>query len=299
MKYVLFSAVACFILSAFVFAQSDSSPSGTSAPVKWERYRDSDRGISVMLPKIPTAIVTVGGCSELNTSTYHAYANGAVYTMTIASKGRIASPFCRDVIRFSRDLLLSRIAKLYGKDPTSAEVIAAAEDGRKTDFQGDTVDIFVVPDMERNRWVEMSVNYRKGERPDEKQFVDSLELKSDQGIRIGSGAEATVGDIEPGPDTPAAGSSNTPADDPVIVVAKPKANYTDQARRNREQGVVTVRVTLLKNGSVGNIQAVRELKHGLTEQAIAAAKRIVFLPKRTNGTPVTVVKLIEYSFNIY
>jgi len=38
---------------------------------------------------------------------------------------------------------------------------------------------------------------------------------------------------------------------------------------------------------------------GLSEQAIAAAKKIVFLPKRVNGVNINVAKMIEYSFHIY
>jgi hypothetical protein len=44
---------------------------------------------------------------------------------------------------------------------------------------------------------------------------------------------------------------------------------------------------------------VTELKYGLTEQAINAARRLVFLPKRVNETPVNSVVTIEYTFSIY
>ncbi|MEP6705334.1 MAG: energy transducer TonB [Acidobacteriota bacterium] len=65
------------------------------------------------------------------------------------------------------------------------------------------------------------------------------------------------------------------------------------------EGPVRLKITLLKNGGVGSVVAVTTLSHGLTENAIAAANRILFLPKRVNGTPVSVVVTREYTFTIY
>jgi hypothetical protein len=50
---------------------------------------------------------------------------------------------------------------------------------------------------------------------------------------------------------------------------------------------------------VGSITPVTTLKYGLTEQAIVAAKKLVFLPKRINGVPVSVTTMFEYNFRIY
>ena len=74
--------------------------------------------------------------------------------------------------------------------------------------------------------------------------------------------------------------------------------YTEPARRNGVQGTVTLKVPLLANGSVGPITVVNGLPDGLTEMAIDAAKRIVFLPKRVDGKPVSVVIKLEYGFRI-
>jgi TonB family protein len=75
--------------------------------------------------------------------------------------------------------------------------------------------------------------------------------------------------------------------------------YTDEARENNVQGAVRLKITLLASGQVGNITPVTELPDGLTEQAIAAAKRIRFEPKTVNGVPVSVVINREYTFTIY
>ena len=86
---------------------------------------------------------------------------------------------------------------------------------------------------------------------------------------------------------------------PVKIISKPRPGYTDAARTNGVTGSVVLKVTLLANGSIGSITPVRRLPHGLTEQAIAAARQIRFEPKKVNGTPVSVVMTFDYGFTIY
>ena len=83
------------------------------------------------------------------------------------------------------------------------------------------------------------------------------------------------------------------------IISKPRANYTDTARQNNIQGTVTLRVTFLASGQIGNISTVSGLPCGLTEQAIAAAAKIKFEPMLVNGNPSTVTKQVQYSFTIY
>ncbi|HTH52197.1 MAG TPA: TonB family protein [Pyrinomonadaceae bacterium] len=85
----------------------------------------------------------------------------------------------------------------------------------------------------------------------------------------------------------------------IKILSKPRPGYTDAARQNNIQGTVILRVTFLASGGIGGVSAVKGLPNGLTEQAIAAAKRISFQPATVNGVPQTVTKQIEYSFSIY
>jgi periplasmic protein TonB len=86
---------------------------------------------------------------------------------------------------------------------------------------------------------------------------------------------------------------------PLKVLFKPRAQYTDSARTNNVQGVVRLKITLMANGSVGNITPLNSLPYGLTEQAIAAARQIKFEPRKVNGTPQSSIVTFEYSFTIY
>lgn len=83
------------------------------------------------------------------------------------------------------------------------------------------------------------------------------------------------------------------------LVLKPKANYTEEARRNLVSGTVRVRVTFAATGSVTAISVAESLSHGLTEQAIVAASKMLFVPEKHNGIPVSLIRTVEYNFNLY
>lgn len=114
------------------------------------------------------------------------------------------------------------------------------------------------------------------------------------GLGNGNGNGTGNGDEGGAPPPRAAGVTKG-----IQITSKPRPGYTDAARQNNVQGTVVLRVTFMANGSIGGVSAVKGLPNGLTEQAIAAAKRIAFQPATVNGVPQTVTKQIEYSFSIY
>jgi len=85
----------------------------------------------------------------------------------------------------------------------------------------------------------------------------------------------------------------------LSITSKPRPGYTDSARQANIQGTVILRVTFLGSGQIGSISPVKGLPNGLTEQAIAAARRISFTPQMAGGVPQSVTKQIEYTFSIY
>jgi len=86
---------------------------------------------------------------------------------------------------------------------------------------------------------------------------------------------------------------------PLRILSKPRPGYTDLARFYSIQGTIRLRVTFLAAGQVGTVTATSTLPFGLTHTAIDAAKRIHFEPAYQDGKPVTVTKLLEYSYSIY
>jgi TonB family protein len=95
------------------------------------------------------------------------------------------------------------------------------------------------------------------------------------------------------------GAYRSKAESGPRILSKPRATYTDAARRAETGGSVLLEVTFLANGEIGDITPVNELPHGLTEASIEAARKIKFRPAMSDGQPVTSVKTIEYSFSIY
>jgi TonB family protein len=87
--------------------------------------------------------------------------------------------------------------------------------------------------------------------------------------------------------------------DSLRIILKPKAFYTDEARNASATGSVKLKVAFLASGRIGEISVISGMPYGLTDEAIAAAKRIEFEPKKANGVPVSVTRVIQYSFSIY
>ncbi len=110
------------------------------------------------------------------------------------------------------------------------------------------------------------------------------------GNGTGSG---TSGDAPPPPPKHVGVTQN------LSITSKPRPGYTDAARQANVQGTVILRVTFLANGQIGSIAPVKGLPNGLTEQAIAAARRISFEPKKVDGVGQAVTRQIEYTFSIY
>jgi hypothetical protein len=84
-----------------------------------------------------------------------------------------------------------------------------------------------------------------------------------------------------------------------IVLFKPRSMYTDKARQSHEQGIVRLRTAFSASGQISQITVIKDLRYGLTENAIKALKRLRFLPAEKNNIPEVAVKTVEYSFTIY
>jgi TonB family protein len=78
-----------------------------------------------------------------------------------------------------------------------------------------------------------------------------------------------------------------------------KAKYTQEAKDNNVEGTVVLSAVFGSDGQIGDIKAVKELPHGLTENAITAAKKIRFEPAVKDGQPVSVRGMLEFNFNLY
>lgn len=97
----------------------------------------------------------------------------------------------------------------------------------------------------------------------------------------GKGPGEGGGPSGPGGD-PYGGSRDTIA--AVAVKARilnaPRPTYTEEARRNRTEGAVKVKVLLGADGRIRNASVVSGLPHGLNERALVAVASLAFEPAR-------------------
>ena len=333
MRIVILS-IALTLLVSSGFAQENNV-----APINWEMYSVPSEKVSVAFPKLPTKLASYDGCAERMHDIYRAYADGAAYELTIFTNRKIGPrpKWCKEVRDpYDSDALkerLNEIAVQKQANPPERFRLAGLDAFRFTTANLTRV---LVSDLGANdRWVELEVQHYPDKVPDLERFFGSLRLNAATGRDIHSGSMVTLGDEGvtgvsaipadlPGtPDNSKGGAladkakagsgssgsgsgdaggskpSNSPAGPSYRIVVNERPAYTETARRKGVQGTVTLRIALLANGSVGSVTVLNGLPDGLTEMAIYAARRIVFLPKRVDGKPVSVVIKLEYGFRVY
>jgi TonB family protein len=65
------------------------------------------------------------------------------------------------------------------------------------------------------------------------------------------------------------------------------------------EGTVVLSAVSGVDGQIGDVRVIRGLPHGLTENAIMAAKTIRFEPAVKDGQPVSVRGSVEFTFNLF
>ena len=84
-----------------------------------------------------------------------------------------------------------------------------------------------------------------------------------------------------------------------VFLHRTEPQYTEEARRRNIRGTVILQVELLSDGSVGTVEVLQGLSAGLTENAIDAARKTVFLPAVKNREFVTASIRFEMSFYLF
>lgn len=82
------------------------------------------------------------------------------------------------------------------------------------------------------------------------------------------------------------------------AISKEPPVYTEIARKERTQGVVILRLVIDETGTVAEVEVLKGLPYGLTDQAIAAVKNWTFEPAQHKGKPVSVLYNITINFRL-
>ncbi len=86
---------------------------------------------------------------------------------------------------------------------------------------------------------------------------------------------------------------------PPVLISSVDAEFSDEARRAKYQGVSVVSLIVDAHGNPQRIRVVRKLGMGLDEKAVEAVQQYKFRPSMLGGKPVPVEITIEVNFHIY
>jgi TonB family protein len=85
-----------------------------------------------------------------------------------------------------------------------------------------------------------------------------------------------------------------------VPLFQPEAEFSDEARRAKYQGVCLVGLIVDAQGNPQNVHIVRSLGMGLDEKAMEAVRKYKFKPAMRDGkTPVPVMVDVEVNFRLY
>jgi len=94
-----------------------------------------------------------------------------------------------------------------------------------------------------------------------------------------------------------ASSSGTP-DTEVVILDKPRPDYTDEGRKLKVEGDVLLDVVFLASGQVQVNRVVSGLGHGLDDSAVRAAREIKFRPAKREGESVNYPARLRIEFRL-
>lgn len=293
----MFRQIAILLLICFASLSAFAQTEKYTAPVKWERYKVGNKDISVLFPKLPVLVGSSDACRGEETKQYATYADQTVYGLIITSK--VKTPvFCSQIKgfkEFDEQSFADRLVELKNSSPETKETNFKQDNLTVIKIVAKITTYWLINDFANKRWFELLITDGNEEKAEVKNFIKSLEInKKTQGIEIGNGVDRTLGDENV--KTIESKDGDTSA---IIISLRPQPRYTEAARKASVQGTTTLKVTFLANGGIGSISPEDELPNGLTEQAVLAAQRIVFIPPKRNGISYAVSKRVIYHFTIY
>lgn len=159
----------------------------------------------------------------------------------------------------------------------------------------------------------LTVGSREGETPPMKRFLDSVEFKPDLNNAprpdsvLFSTLRVTEISVEINPNAkasskPAPNKSKPEQKDErrksLVILSKPRPSYIDAARYNNVEGTIVIRATFADDGFMPHITVIKSLPEGLLRQVLFAALRMKFLPVENDGKRESIIRNVEYTFDI-
>jgi TonB family protein len=262
---------------------------GQSGSTSWHTYKVDGEDFSVDLPVTPamsTQSMHVDRSRSRRERTIAAYADGVVYAIyTYEQKG------------MTLDAVIGRFSKAQLSEPVTVNGFTGGKMRFDDDNRTVVIEFFAT---NKNIYVFQAVgSHVVNPIAGMTRFLSSIKF-----------GKSPVGDsIVDGPGGPPASPAGVMDASSILrsaqtttrayVVSKPEPSYTEAARMNQVTGTIVLRVVFSAAGAVENINAMKSLPDGLTENAIAAARQIRFIPAVKDGHFVSVWMQLEYNFNLY
>lgn len=85
----------------------------------------------------------------------------------------------------------------------------------------------------------------------------------------------------------------------AVLIYKVEAEYPEEARRARIEGVVILEAVINKDGTVGEIEILKSAHKSLDEASIKSVKQYRFIPGKINGKPVRSFFTVSITFTLH
>jgi len=86
---------------------------------------------------------------------------------------------------------------------------------------------------------------------------------------------------------------------PLVAKFTPEPDFSEEARKAKYQGTVTLSAIIGPDGRPHNLKVVRSLGMGLDQKALEKVKTWLFEPGKRNGQPVAVAMTLEVDFRLF
>ncbi|HEX6718398.1 MAG TPA: energy transducer TonB [Pyrinomonadaceae bacterium] len=265
---------------------SRSQENGVGPGPQWRRYTVKREEFSVTLPALPwmtrgNVLRKVDGKSLLERQ-LKLYFDGVYYSI---------EAFENVEPRQSLEQFIDEVGLSSDYDPAtkrrlSIDGFAGIEYLASNDISSGMVQ-FLATEQHLYRFVASAPSARAAAV---KEFFSSIKLgKNPEGIEVSEPPATQVQSYT-------AETIYVEVDVKVRIQTKPQPSYTEDALRHQISGTVILKAIFTKTGHVENIRVVSGLPYGLTEEAVAAARKIKFTPAMKDGKPVSMWMQLEYNF---
>lgn len=271
--------------------QLNPGPLVQTTPSQWQRYTVKNEQFSVALPERPTVdktfVFTEFKDERLETSLARFY-DGVLYVIVVfenRSPKQSLDSFIKDRAR-SGHPYNTKSAKKLTLDGVSGKAFSLQGiDGAVQFFsKGDRLFQFAaynaVPDDVRVTKFFSSISLANNN--------DSIEV-----------SETALPPVTSATNPPGKVFTPQQVDQKFKPILMAHAQYTELARQNQAKGTVILQCILGADGTITSIQVVTGLPFGLTENAIAAASKLKFIPAMKDGKYVSVSTRHIFNFDLF